>query len=167
MLVGAHHLHALGGQHLEHLGVRMAVTVLLSHADQPDPGAHGPQERLLAGAGAVVGHGERLGPEPLGMLEQVALGGMLDVAGQQQPTVGPPHPDHDRAVVELAAGEAVGPARRRREHLEVQVADAGVLAGNRRTNLDAAGVGLGEQVADGVEVVGHRPVPHLSHIDRP
>ena len=82
MLVGSHHRHALGGQHLEHIGVRVAVTILLSHPDEADTGAHGPQERRFAGACAVVGHGERLGSELFGVLEQVPLGCVLDVTGQ-------------------------------------------------------------------------------------
>lgn len=111
MLVGAHHPHVGGGEDREDLVVGMAVAVVVPHADEADLRPDGPQERLLARGGAVVGHREGLGAESVRPLEKVPLGGLLDVAGQQHPPVGPRRPDHDRAVVGLAGREPVGPPR--------------------------------------------------------
>jgi hypothetical protein len=110
-------------------GVRVSVPVVDTGADQRDLRADRSEERRVGGRRAVVRDGEELHLEQLrpsqtlGQLEQVRLCGRLDVTGEERTSALPRGEDDEGAVVELAAGPAVGAPRRRREHLEVEVPD--------------------------------------------
>lgn len=87
---------------------------------------HGPQEGLAGrAAAAVMSELEHVGGQRAPRREQLALGGQLRVAGQQQRARAVAHAEHDRAVVDVA-GER-GRADRA-QHLELRRARAPPLA---------------------------------------
>jgi hypothetical protein len=163
--VGARHLDTEALELRQHLRVGVPVPVVLPHADEPDLGTDRLEERGIRRRPAVVGHGERLGPQQVRGLQQIGLGGQLRVPGQQHAPILPRDTQHDGAVVQLAAGEAVRPPGRRAQHLDLEITHHRPLPRHRRPHRDTDVRGRGEHLLDRVEVVRHRPVPQRTHLD--
>lgn len=151
--------HAENLQLLQHVGMRVAVVVVLPRADDrvggPDSGEELGQRRRPA----VVGNLQQARTKEVGAPEQIPLARDLDVSGEQdRPAVVADSKDQ-RGVVQFAVGPAVRTARRRGEDIDGEFADHGPLPGLRLVHRDVAGHGSG---ADAVLVPGvfrHRPVP--------
>ncbi len=82
-------------EQVEDLPARMAVGVVPSYRDNCQLRADGEQEFRVAGRTAVVGYLQKPCPESLGVVEQVVLSRMFDVAGQQRGPLAPRGPQHD------------------------------------------------------------------------
>ncbi len=138
----------------------VAVAVVGTDADQGGRGCDRCQERRVGGRRAVVGHGEQLGGQLVGaLLEQLTLGRLLEVSGEQDPPVGPAHAQRHRGVVETLLGVGVEESRRGMEHLESEVAHGHDIAGSRRARRHVGGVGRGQRVGHGLRGLGWRADP--------
>ena len=138
----------------------MSVGVVRTDPDDRDLGRDGRQERRIGRRRAVVWHREQVRPQRVGPRigrragQEVGVRRQFGVAGEQRAPVLPGDPHHQRAVVELTRRPPVGPPGIWAEHLEVEVADPGTVAGDRTADRHVPGVG---RVQDRVEQ--RRPVP--------
>lgn len=160
-----------GAQRLQRrqgVGVGVPVLVVGADADQGHLGAHRRQERGLGRAGTVVGHGQHLGRQPLGPIgQQVGLRLASDVAREQHPGAAVEHPQHQRGLVALAAGEPVGPAGRGMQHLDGQVTEVDPRALDRGPHGHPASRRCCSQLAAGGRLGGQRPHPQRPHTHPP
>jgi hypothetical protein len=153
--------------------VGVPVTVVDPGADHRHPWADRTEERRVGRRRAVVRDREEVDLQQAGtagagrQLEQVPLGGGLDVAGHQHPQPVPGREDHERAVVQLARRPPVGTAAIRGEHLEVQVADDRDVPRRRRPHGHLPGGSHRHELGRLGEVGRDRPVPDRPDGDRP
>lgn len=104
--------------------MRVPVAVAAPRRDHRDGCPDGAQEGGLAGRAAVVRDLQQVRAEQVRRrLEQVALGRLLGVAREEDGEPAPPDAQHQGRVVGLAVGPSVGPARRRPQDVDHEVAD--------------------------------------------
>ncbi|HEX9889070.1 MAG TPA: hypothetical protein VGA69_06305 [Nitriliruptorales bacterium] len=106
----------------------------------------------------MVGHLVHGRAQAARIRQQVTLGVLLDVAGEQRGPTPPPGTQDHRHLVGLAVAPGVGPVGRRVQHLEHELTDGGALAGDRaRTGHAQACGGAVQRVGPGIAGDGGRP----------
>jgi hypothetical protein len=151
-------------EHCERVGVRMAVTVVASDADQADPGAGRGQERRLGRARTMVRHRHELGREPVRPAsEQILLAGTFHVAGEQGASAAVRDAQDRRGVVQLARRMAERPAARWMEDLDLQVTDHDHTADARHLDVHAPTGGHREHLVHLGQLGRLGSVPHRTH----
>ncbi len=155
------HPRAQRPQRRQDVGVRVPVPVVGADADQRHLGVHRHQERRIGRPRTVVGHGQHVGRQPVGPVDQqVGLGLALDVTREQHPGPAVGDPQHEGGLVALAAREAVRAAGWRMQDLdrEVTEVDGGPL--DRCADGHAARRRLRQQPGGRGQPGGQRPGPH-------
>jgi len=140
----------------------VSVAVPGTDADDRHIGPGCDEESVVARRPAVVRHLEVARLQQFGCAQQIGLRLALDVAGEQGATRAVRDPHHDRGLVLLGVGTAVGPARGRREHLDTQRTQASARARHGRAHRDRA---FGRELAHpdrGRQVGGQRGRPDRS-----
>lgn len=106
----------------DHPGVGVTVAVVPPDADERDLGRHRGEEGRVGRGCPVVRDGEHRGVQPTTCpLEQLGLARTLHVPRQQHARVPPGEVEHQGGLVQLAAGRAEGPARRRVQDRDAQI----------------------------------------------
>jgi hypothetical protein len=130
LAVGPESGHTDPRQFVQQQRRRMAVVVVGAHADDRDRSVDGREELRVRVRRPVVRHLEDVGSQVGPGREQILLGLDLGVARQQDPNPVDLGAEHERGVVGVRPRAVV--RERRRQHLQVYVADYERAADRRR-----------------------------------